>query len=206
MTSRLRLQPAWRGFALGLVLLGSVAAAPGRAQTPQVTDGAHDAYRQPGTRWGPPHYQTPQPDLSDSAADIRSVVFENSSSALVYTVTIALQAAPDGDHNYIAGGDFGSGCVIYHIMTPTTLAEANIFCGRNSEFTDSFVGSLVEVKGEAVLATFAYQSTQIPPAAQLEDEITGLFALTCRSADGSRGCTSPTTLDWAEAPAATFRI
>lgn len=200
------IRKAFRAGALGLALALVSLTVPADAATAQITDGPDDAYRLPGTPLMAS--QPPNPILSDPKADIRSATFETVSAGRSYSVRMDIATAPDPAYNYIAAGEFGEDCEIFHFLTPATVTKANMFCGPGHErFVGSYTGSLVVVQGNSVTATFTYQTRRLPPELRADTELRSLFAFTCKSVGSSWACPdSATTLDYAEAPAATFRI
>jgi hypothetical protein len=189
-------------FLFALTVMAATALPASAAQT-SFTDGGNDAYRAPGVPLEPPPSQPPNPLLSDPKADILRVTFSNVTTSGAnrrsYTVSMSITGPADADYSYVAGGDFGAGCQLYHFLTPGITSKANAFCGSGDSrrLVDVISGSAVTLNGTTLSATYTYSVRKLSPELSADRTLGPLFAFTCVSGLEGLGCRPEEKLDTA---------
>lgn len=210
----LKLRTTMRSFAVfaAAICTLTAGATPAAAATSSFTDGADDAYRLTSESVEPLAAQPANPVLSDPTADILSVTFTNVAAPrkqlASYTASMTITGTPSASYSYVAAGDFGDDCNIYHLLTPNNTARANAFCmiGGTYTFIGSISGSAVSVNGSTTTATFTFDPKRLPAQLKADRELGPLHAFTCVSGDEGRGCRSYEKLDVATGLTSSFTI
>ena len=195
-------------------LMVAVLAAPASAETSTFTDGANDAYRVPGSEGSPPSFQPEAPLLSDPTADITAAGFETVSATKgspknrQYRASMTILGTPDPSYSYVVAGEFGDNCQLYHFLTPGITSFANAFCGPEGDrrFLGQIKGTVVQVNGSTLTATYTYSPRQLPAELAADTTLGPLFAFTCVSGDEGLGCRTYEALDVAQDLLKTFTI
>lgn len=197
---------------LAVAVSAGLAAAPGRAESPQITDAADDAYRYPG----PFAYYEPKPPLaplSNQAADLVSITFAKAAPRLpnhdaAYSVSVTVIGEPHQTYNYLVGGSFGDDCYLIHFLRAGETRKAIATCGSGEEAhqVGTLEGSTVAIKGNTISASFSFRRFGLPSKLKADPNLENLFAMSCPVTSQSWGCNDD-VIDFGFAePATTFRL
>lgn len=195
---------------LGLVLLvwGGLV---GRAESPQITDIADDAYRYPDTPLGQPGERPAIAPLSNETADILSVTLSraaplNPNHDSAYSVALTVKGAPHPSYNYLVGGMFGEDCYLISFLKAGETRKAMAWCGNeNGRLIGSLEGSTVTIKGNTISATYSFRRFALPSPLKKNSMLEDLYAMSCPVTSNSWGCNDD-VIDWAFSDTSTFAI